>query len=97
MMMTSTDESGDGRISFQEYVEAVYYKTNSKGESNASFRGLVDAVSFAFVHTNDEEVGPGMGLQQEQPRLFRPPCSHRRRSPTHQCRPPGPPVRAGWR
>jgi hypothetical protein len=57
-MMSTTDASGDGRISFQEFVEAVYYTTNANGESNSSFRGLVDAVALSFIHNNDQEVRP---------------------------------------
>lgn len=52
----TADESKDGRISFQEFVEGVVFTTNSRGQSNARFRGLVDMVAMTYVKRNDDEV-----------------------------------------
>ena len=52
-MLSTTDEDGDGRVTFQEFVNAVVYRTNATGRSTSGFRGLVKAVALAYVKESD--------------------------------------------
>lgn len=54
--MVAMDDSGDGRVSFQEFVDSVIYKTNSKGQSTAHANALVRLVAKTFVKKSDDTV-----------------------------------------